>query len=356
MKNIRSRSFLMFMSVLIISFIIAGCSNDSSKANGDGNSASDGEVIEIRFAHVLAQDSTIHRSVEHFKEVIEEESDGEFEVTIYPDAQLGGDGEATESVQSGKIEMARPPTGTLSNFSSTMKIFDYPFLFDDLETVYSTLDGPIGDQILEDLEEHNFIGLGYGEDGFRHLTNSVQPISTPDDVKGLTIRTFEAPMHIDFWTEMGASPTTLDFDELYSALDTGVADGHESPYQTIRSSKLYEVNEFITESGVTYGPEPFIINKDFFEGLAEDQQQLIRDSVQSAVEWQREENAESEDDIIQEIIDEGVEITELTDKESDEWEKASIPFYEKYKDEVDKNLLIEILEKSDKDEIIDAIK
>ena len=127
-----------------------------------------------------------------------------------------------------------------------MGILDIPFLFRDAEHVDKVLDGPFGKALLADLEKHKLKGLAFWENGFRHLTNSKAPARTPDEVKGLKVRTMENRVHMAAFKAAGINPTPMAFAEVYSALQQKVIDGQENPVAVIYSSKLYEVQKYLT--------------------------------------------------------------------------------------------------------------
>src|SRR5690606_17292990 len=122
----------------------------------------------------------------------------------------------------------------------------------------------------------NMINLAYGEVGFRHFTNNVRPIRTPADMQGLRIRVQETPVYIRLIESLGGSPTPIPWPEVYSALAQGVVDGQENPVSTIDYAKLYEVQRYLTLDGHSYGVEFTVINKQFFNRLSPEDQELIR--------------------------------------------------------------------------------
>lgn len=351
--------FLLAFAVLALVACSSG-GDSSSSSNGDngdsGNNESSGESYTIQAAHVVSTETTQHEAFLEFKRLVEERSEGRIEVDIYPDGQLGGEREMIESTQSGNIQMSSPSVGVLANFSTALQVFDFPFIFDDIETARGVLDGEFGQDLLTGLEENGLVGLNYGELGWRHLSNNKSEIVTPDQTDGLKIRTMEVPMHIAFWKEIGANPTPLAFTEVFTGLSQGVVDGVENVLGLIYSGKFHEVSNYITTTGHIYDPEIYIMNQDFFNGLSKEDQEIIQSSIDDAVTFLREANDNYEEELRVLLEGEGAVFRDLSDEEYNAWIDAAVPFYEKHADEVDKETLIQLLEAAGNDQFVDAIK
>lgn len=352
---IKKNLSLLFLIVTIV--VLAACSDDASKeSDSSSDAAASGEEIQIKAAHVVSQDATQQDMYEKFKELVEEKSDGRITMEIYPDGQLGGEREMVESTQAGDIEISSPSVGVLANFSDALEVFDFPFIFKDKETVYSVLDGEVGQELLGGLEESGIIGLGYSENGWRHVTSNDKEIVKPEDMKGLKLRTMEVPMHIEFWKELGANPTPLAFTEVFTGLSQGVVDAQENPLQLIYTSKFHEPSPYITTTGHIFDPEIVIINKEFFEGLSDEDQEIIQSSLDEAIQHLRDLNEDLDEELRVKLEDEGAKIRDLSDEEHEAWVEAALPFYEKYADEVDKEMLIKILEAAGNEKALNAIQ
>ena len=218
----------------------------STEETCEESSAADGESYNIQAAHVVSSEATQHDMYLKFKELVEEKSEGRITVDVYPDGQLGGEREMVENTQAGNLHITSPSVGVLANFSSALEVFDFPFIFQDIESVYNVFDGEVGQQLLDGLEESGLIGLGYSENGWRHLSNTEKEIVSPDDVDGIKLRTMEVPLHIAFWEHVGANPTPLPFTEVFNSLSQGVVDGVENPFQLIYTGKFHEPSPHIT--------------------------------------------------------------------------------------------------------------
>ncbi len=352
---------LYFLFLAFAALSLVACSGNATSTSSDDSDASKGSAsntkkIKIQAAHDVSTETTQHKAFLEFKRLVEERSDGRIGVDIYPDGQLGGEREMIESTQAGNIQMSSPSVGVLANFSSALQIFDFPFIFKDTETAHKVVDGDFGQDLLKGLEESGLVGLNYGELGYRHLSNKKGEIVSPADIHGLKIRTMEVPMHIAFWKEVGANPTPLAFTEVFTGLSQGVVDGVENVLGLIHSGKFHEVSNYITTTGHIYDPEIYIMNKDFFNGLSKEDQEIIQTSINDTVTYLRELNSDLDANLRTLLEKEGAVFRDLSDEEYNAWIEASIPFYQKNADKVDKQKLIQLLEAAENDKFLDVIK
>src|SRR5699024_3092762 len=184
---------------------------------------------KFTIAHVLSTSSHYSAGAKAMMAALEELSGGSIELREAHGGSLGGERELIEATQMGTLDLVITSTGPVGNFVPATEIFDIPFLFTSFEHAHAVLDGPIGQAVLEKFPEHGLRALAWAENGFRNLTNSVRPIRTPADAKGLKIRTMENPIHIEAFKTLGILPTPMDFTELFTALEQGTVDGQENP-------------------------------------------------------------------------------------------------------------------------------
>ncbi|MBO8137322.1 MAG: TRAP transporter substrate-binding protein [Desulfotomaculum sp.] len=312
------------IALMMVGLLLVGCGGggeSGKQANTDG-------TYNIKIGSPLVESHPGHKGFLKFKELVEKESNGKIKVEIFPNGVLGGDRELTEAVQLGTVTMTLSSTSPVANFEKSFYLFDLPFLFPDRETAYQVLDGPLGQKLLDNLSSQGIKGLGYWENGFRHITNSKHPIKKLEDLQGLKLRTMENKLHIAAWKQLGANPTPMAFGELFTALQQRTVDGQENPLALIDSNKFYEVQDYLTLSGHVYTPFVIMMNNDFFNSLPQDLQQVVLDAVKEAGEYQRNLMKEQEDDSLQVIKDAGVEVYELSKDEKDRMIKALEPVYD----------------------------
>ena len=164
--------------------------------------------VSFKLGHSVSDQHPYHLGAEKFKEIVEKESGGEIEIALFPNNQLGtGERDLLEGLQLGTVDIYVGSTGPMGGFEKKFMLFDFPFLFKDKAQAYSVLDGEIGQYVMGLLDKIGITGLAWYENGFRHFTNSRRAVNTPEDAKGLKLRTMENKIHMALWKVMGADPT-----------------------------------------------------------------------------------------------------------------------------------------------------
>ncbi len=306
-------------------------------------------AIEIKLSHsgpTPATGATNDEGCKAFKNYVEKKSNGEIKVNIFPNNQLGNEREQFEGVQMGTIQMCSVSTGPLSTADKHMLVMDIPYLLNSKKAAFAFLDGEMGTKIREDFSaKTGTVMLAYGENGFRHFTNRVRPIKTPKDIAGLKIRVQENPAHIAMIKSMNATPSPIPYGEVYTALSQGVVDGQENPVSLIESSRLHEVQKYLTLDGHFYGPFVLIVNGGLYKKLTPEQQQIVKDGAKAWSDRQRTFNDADEKRALEVMKKEGVQVTELTPDQLNEFQKVTqagaLPFIEK---EVGKDFLKQVLD------------
>lgn len=278
----------------------------------------------IKVGYIGSESHPTMQAMKTFADNVAKDSQGKIKVELYPNAQLGGDRELCEGVQMGTIQMAIPSTSALAGFDKRIQVLDLPYLFTTREAAFEAVDGELGQKLNDLLAKKGFYVLGYLENGFRHVTNSKHPVTKPEDLSGLKIRTMENPMHLAFFKELGANPTPMSWGELYTALQQGTVDAQENPYAMIDDGKFYEVQKYVSETGHVFSYEILIANKKFMEKLPEDLRKLVVDEAQKAIATQREAMKQEEANFKAKVIKGGLTANELTPEQKK-------PFVEKTK-------------------------
>lgn len=327
----RILSFLALITVLILS------------ACGRPNTDEQTGQKTIRLAHLVNPTQSTHIMSEEFKKQIEEESDGRLKVELYPSGSLfPSDREAIEAVQLGNVEMTIPALASVSGFDQDFMILDLPYLFEDTEEAYSVLDGPFGQGLLDGLEDVNIKGLVYGENGFRHITNNLHPVYTPDDIEGQKMRTLESPVHADVFNAFGANASPFAFGEMYSTLQQGTYDAMESPIALMYTSNLYEVQQYMSLTSHVYMPVALLMNNDFYESLEPDLQEIVMDAAEDYREDQRILSQEQNEEYMEEMVEAGLQVNDVTDEEKQAFSEKSEPVYDKYEEMLGSELFNEL--------------
>ena len=253
----------------------------------------------------------MHRALLKFEELVEERSGGDFDVQIFPSSQMGPDREMIEGVQTGVLEMAVSPSSFFAGWDPAFAVIELPYMYPSKEVALDVLNGDAGDEMLARLENQGLVGLGWMENGLRHITNNVRPIKTPEDLQGIKLRTMKVPAHVDTFKALGANPTPMNFGEVYSALQQGVIDGQENPVALIDSQRFYEVQKHVSLTGHVFTVYIPVVGEWFWSGLTEDQQSLLREAMTDAAAYQQELVNAEEAGQLQKIRDAGVNVVEL---------------------------------------------
>ncbi|MCM3598044.1 TRAP transporter substrate-binding protein [Metabacillus idriensis] len=341
MKN----GFILLILILLAG-ILASCSSEgatsSQSSNESGGSMSSGKKV-IKLGSVNNEQHTLFKGYEKFKELIEERTEGNITVEIYPNGQLGDDRTMIEGLQFGTLEAVGVSTSMLANWAPPMLAYDLPFVFPNADTAYSVLDGPYGEKVGKLLEEEDLVFLAYFENGFRQLTNSTRKIESVKDIDGLKIRVMQTPVHIETWSTLGASPTPMAYTELFTAMQQGVIDGQENPFGNTAMDRFYEVQEYMTVTNHVYNPMGLVISKKIFDGFSEEEKKIVLDSAKEAGDYQRQLNQKEDQNYKKMISDGGTKITELTPEAHAEFEEAVKSVYDEFVDEIGQDYLDEFL-------------
>ncbi|MDD5313327.1 MAG: DctP family TRAP transporter solute-binding subunit, partial [Dehalococcoidia bacterium] len=192
---------------------------------------------------VTNEDSSWAKGAHLFADLVKERSGGRIQITVYPNAELAGGDQVKEltMLQDGSINFTYLSNLLYSNLDQSFAAISMPWLFTDYAQVDTALSGPAGNLLLKEAEDHGIVGLAYGENGFRQLTNSRLPVRMPDDLRGLKIRIPNVELYKSIYKALGATPITMNFGEVFGALKQGQIDGQENPIDIIVSSRLYEV-------------------------------------------------------------------------------------------------------------------
>ncbi len=331
-----------FLFLLILAFvmILAACSQSSSK---ESKGESGEKTFLIVVGHAAAKEHFAQKSFEKFKELVEGNSNGKIKVEIHPNGELGGEREMLELLLLGEITMMAPASAPLEAVSKGIALWDLPYLFKNHKTAHRVLDGEVGQEVLDSMTDKGVIGLTYWENGFRHLTNSKHPIASVSDLAGMKMRTLENPMQIKAWSLAGANATPIAFTELYAALENHTVDAQETPLSLMYSMKYYEVQKYLSLTGHTYSPWPVLINKQFFDSLPENLQQVIRDAAYETREYNRKLSIEDEEKALQLLKEQGMEALELTEEQKQEFKNAMSDIYKDVKNDVGDELFNKLM-------------
>lgn len=220
-----------------------------------------------------------------FKNLVESGTNGEIKVQLFPNSQLGKDAEVLQQVKGGIIQAGMFSMAGIASMYPAIGVIDVPFVFPDIATTHQVLDGPFGEKLGKDLEAKTGLKfLGFSDSGgFFQITNSKRPITKLEDLKGLKIRVMPSETHKKIIESLGAQPASIAWTELYTALQTGVADGQINPVPIVAFSKFDEVQKYITLVDMLFAPHMFVMNQKFWDSLSDNEKSVITAAARSAL-------------------------------------------------------------------------
>jgi len=221
-------------------------------------------------------------AIKKFQEITEAKSEGRMKVKIFMSGQLGKEKAVLELMKIGQTQMALTGGIFRTMFAKAYDPITIPFYLENWDIVKAYLEGPMGQKIGElAAEQGGVIDFGPQKRAARHMTTN-KPVMEPEDIEGIKLRLPAIPVWVDVWKELGALPTVIPAPEIYLAMKTGQVDAHENSLVSPYSRKLWEVQKYIILTGHVYFPWHWVASKKWFEGLAPEDQQLIREAVQEA--------------------------------------------------------------------------
>ena len=272
------------------------------------------QATTMKISISTAQNSHQGVAIDTFAKEVAARTGGRYKVETFYNGALGGERESIEAVQLGTQELAFSSSGPVPNFVPETKILDVPFLFRDKAHARAVLDGPIGQDLLNKFDAKGFKALAWGENGFRHMTNSKRDVNAPEDLKGLKMRTMENPVHIAAYKGLGIITTPMAFPEVFTALQQGTVDGQENPLSVIMSAKFAQVQKHLSLTGHVYSPCIFVMNKASFDKLPAADKTAFLEAAKVAVKANRDRVDQDDANGVKELRAQGMTVIENVDK------------------------------------------
>lgn len=279
----------------VCALLLTACSNkQTSEAPTEEN------PLVLKIGVSTADGDPRNEAAKLFAKEVSEKTGGVITAAVYPSGQLGGDAELIDSIalDSGKVDIIITDASNFATYEPKMGISALPFLFDDFDTAWAFMDSNIEAEVEEGLIKNNMRVLSHYDNGFRCVTNSKKPINTPEDMKGLLIRTPENPIIMATMTALGANPQPLSFAELYPALRQGTYDAQENPIPVIYNNNLYEVQQYLSVTNHIYSGMCFTIKESIWKRLSPEQQTIVQEAALNSAKADREENRSQTESLI----------------------------------------------------------
>jgi len=273
----------------------------------------------------VAQNSHYGVAIDTFAREVDKRTGGRYKIQNFYAGALGAERESIEGIQLGTLDLTMTSTGPVPNFVPEVAILDIPFLFRDYAHARAVLDGPIGQDLLTKFDAKGIKALAWGENGFRHMTNNRHPVNTPDDLKGLKMRTMENPIHIEAYRQFGILPTPMAFTEVFTALQQGTVDGQENPLSVITAAKFEQVQKYLSLTGHVYSPALILMSKAQWDKLSPADKQAFAEAAKEAVKANRARIDDDERRAVGDLRAKGMAVVDTLDKTK--FQTALTPVY-----------------------------
>ena len=251
------------------------------------------------------------RAVRFFADALNVRTQGLWQVDLFASGQLGNDVTMIGDLQSGKLDFSVPDTATLSKFESGFSLLNLPYEFENETDATRALDGKFGDQLLASLEPHGLVGLGYWENGFRHVSNSRRPLRSAADFRDIKIRVMQNPVFVDAFQALGSTTMPLPFPALFAALKSRGVDAQENPAITILNERFFEVQRYLTLTQHSYSAWALLMSKKVWDSLSAPERELLRQVGLETRDFERTLIRKESRDAIAKLKANGMEVFEL---------------------------------------------
>ena len=302
------------LSAALLTVCLAGCGG--SRASEEENN---GDYPRLNLAMAVnGTDTQIDTKVgQYLAELVLERSGGNIVIDVFPNDTLAG-GNATKGIEyvcAGSTDLAAYATSTLATIEPKINVATMPWTFTSYQQAREIIDTQGYIYYTKLLEAKGLTYLGSFHNGFRQLSNSKRPVTTPEDLHGLKIRIPGSRIYMTFWNAVGASPTAMSWSEVFTAIQQGTIDGQENGAPITQTAKMQEIQDYMTIWNYSYDSDLIVVNSRVWNELDEKTQNLLRECVREACEWGRDKIEDEEEQIIQEFIAGGMQVDRLTEEQ-----------------------------------------
>lgn len=328
------RNTILF-SVLITGLLLilgaCGGSDESGSDNTSEKSDSGIQELTITLSHEVAENTSQHKGSMAFKEYIEDNSEGKIEVQVYPNGQLYGDEDVMQQLAANNVQFTQQDMAKLVGDDPRFNIPSLPFLFKEDDDAVEFWDSEEGMEILSALEDDGIYGLSMWPNGPKHFTNDTRELRSPEDFNGLSFRTQGGQVLEDVFKALDAGSVSIPFTELYTSLQQGVIDGQTNTFVNIESTKLDEVQDYLTIIGDTRVDLAFFANMEFMDSLNDETREIVEGGIEAGTDAARTAAKEMNEAALEEIKERGnIEIYELSEEEREKFTEVWEQVYEEY--------------------------
>jgi tripartite ATP-independent transporter DctP family solute receptor len=287
-------------------------------------------VLKASDVHAAGYPTVV--AVENLGKKLEQATSGRVSVQMYPAMQLGGEKEAIEQAQVGAIAFARVSVGALGPVVDDLNVFNMPYVFRNTAHMQQVIDGPIGQELLDKVTNSGkgLIGLCWMDAGARNFYDTKKPIKTVADLKGLKIRVIGNPIFVDMANAMGGNGVAMGYDQVFSALQTGVVDGAENNPPSYVFDNHYQVAKFYTIDEHLIVPEMLVFSKKAWDGMSKEDQALLLKFAKEAQQEERKLWVAYEQQAMDKAKAAGIQIIQVSDADKKAFQDAVKPVWDKY--------------------------
>lgn len=282
---------------------------------------------EFRAADTQAEDYPTVQALRYMGALITERTGGRHEIKVFHSRQLGEEKETIEQTRAGAIDLNRTNVALIGNFVPAMNVLAMPFLFRSIEHMQKVLDGPIGNEILGSFEPYGFVGLAFYDSGARSIYNSVRPVKSIADLKGLRIRVQQSELMSEMMRALGAEPVELPYGQVLTGLATNLIDGAENNWPSFVTTDHYRYARYLALTEHAMSPEVLVISLKAWRSLSADDQQIFREAAQRSSQFMREKWRDLEEQSQLKARAAGISVTRDIDRKP--FEDAMAPIYAK---------------------------
>ena len=337
----KKRVLAAIMTAAMICTGLAGCGGNASGSTDASGKAE--KKTKIPIAVPDPESSYIYQAAQEFADRASEYSDGTLEFTVSGNGSLyGGDTAAgIKQLSAGSLQMLILSSSVYASFEPGYNVISVPYMFDDQQQLLDYLNSDTGKELMNRVSDMGITTVGSWTRSFRKITNSKNPVSKPEDLKGMVLRVPNNALYVEFFGACGAVTTPMNFSEVYNALQLNTLDGQENPVDVPFSNKFYEVQKYI--SGTDHMADAWLvgINSEVFKGLSEKQQDAITKAGEEVQQWNVDFMEKEDETALQTLLDNGMEYNDISDEGREEFVKVSQSCYDKFKELIDDDELFD---------------
>ena len=278
----------------------------------------------------------------YFKSEVEKLTNGQVQVQLYPNRQIGDEKQLMEGMRFGTVDAGFVTNAVLAQIEPAFQVNDLPFLYSSAAQAQKVLDGPVGQDLAARLAKKGIVTLGFMEGGFRQMINNKKPVTGPDDVKGVKYRVMQNPTYIDMFNSMGGAAVPMACGETYTAVQQGTVDGLEIPVAVIDAAKYFEVTKFLSLTNHTYSMIGLLMSKRAFDKLTPEQRKAVVEAGKIATAMQRKTVAANEQGLIDGLKAKGMTVNSIGDVS--QFRKSVAPMYDKAKAAVGEDVMKQVMD------------